>query len=490
MTDEQDNNQRISKANKDLDRRLAKSPRVYQRLHQIADAMDEAIASGLTADEAEGMAIKQVNELGNAMIGDWAQAQEQISAERAQEKDPILTKDSKKKLRWHTTYGIISIDQTLLRIGRRGKRVKPFCQDSGIVPQGCSLRLQQALVDFGAESSFSRAVKRFEQHYQIAISRHKIYENTLKHGREMGGFEAPTASEGAREILTQIDGTMVPITHAGKGKDRRKGKSTGWVEVRLCSARQPGEAEPIYGAGRADCQAIKWIWEATVRQAGWTPATRAYGVGDGARWIADQFDLLFGKQGQYLLDFYHVSGYLAEASKELHSCEKKATKWRRTQQMKLLAGKSKEVIRGLAKRAAECSKESAISKAHQYLNDRKDQLNYDQAQANDRPIGSGEIESGNRHVIQHRLKIPGAWWKEANLQPMLNLRTVRANNQWDNYWKSFSCCPNDSNAPYPFLINARSSWWSLPVRFCTMSAKKLRLSSITPSTNPISIARY
>ena len=119
---------------------------------------------------------------------------------------------------------------------------------------------------------------------------------------------------------------MVPITHAGKGKDRRKGKSTAWAEVRLCSARRPGEAEPIYGAGRADCQGIKWTWEATVRQEGATPYTRVYGVGDGAQWIADQFDQLFGEQGQFLLDFYHVGGYLAEASKELHSCEKKSHK--------------------------------------------------------------------------------------------------------------------------------------------------------------------
>lgn len=255
----------------------------------------------------------------------------------------------------------------------------------------------------------------------------------------MGGFQPSIPSQGATEVLTQIDGTMVPITHAGKGKDRRKGKSTAWAEVRLCSARRPGEAEPIYGAGRADCQGIKWTWEATVRQAGWTPYTRVYGLGDGARWIADQFDQLFGKQGQFLLDFYHVGGYLAEASKELHSCEKKATKWRRAQQKKLLAGKSTQVIQGLAKRAAEEPKESAIAKAHQYLKDRKDQLHYDQAQANDRPIGSGEIESGHRHVIQQRLKISGAWWKEDHLQPMLNLRTLRANNQWDNYWKSFSC---------------------------------------------------
>jgi hypothetical protein len=30
------------------------------------------------------------------------------------------------------------------------------------------------------------------------------------------------------------------------------------------------------------------------------------------------------------------------------------------------------------------------------------------------PIGSGEIESGNRSVLHARLKLGGAWWKAEN----------------------------------------------------------------------------
>jgi len=48
----------------------------------------------------------------------------------------------------------------------------------------------------------------------------------------------------------------------------------------------------------------------------------------------------------------------------------------------------------------------------------------------------GEIESAHRYVIQERLKIAGAWWKEDNAQNMLGLRTIRANNDWDDYWDS------------------------------------------------------
>ncbi|MDR3566644.1 MAG: hypothetical protein P4L43_01305, partial [Syntrophobacteraceae bacterium] len=48
---------------------------------------------------------------------------------------------------------------------------------------------------------------------------------------------------------------------------------------------------------------------------------------------------------------------------------------------------------------------------------------------------SGEIESGNRHAIQQRLKISGAWWLKENADNMLALRTTRTNSGRGNYWR-------------------------------------------------------
>jgi hypothetical protein len=62
------------------------------------------------------------------------------------------------------------------------------------------------------------------------------------------------------------------------------------------------------------------------------------------------------------------------------------------------------------------------------------QFNYKVALEDDLPIGSGRVESAHRYVIQDRLKIAGAWWKENNAQNMLALRTLRANSDWENYW--------------------------------------------------------
>ncbi|MHB8166390.1 MAG: hypothetical protein ACYDDT_06405, partial [Sulfuricella sp.] len=51
-----------------------------------------------------------------------------------------------------------------------------------------------------------------------------------------------------------------------------------------------------------------------------------------------------------------------------------------------------------------------------------------------RAAGSGEIESAHRHIVQRRLKLPGAWWRAANADHMLSLRLNRANQQWNEYW--------------------------------------------------------
>jgi len=63
-----------------------------------------------------------------------------------------------------------------------------------------------------------------------------------------------------------------------------------------------------------------------------------------------------------------------------------------------------------------------------------DQLKYQDALNKDLPIGSGEIESAHRYVVQKKLKLSGAWWEIQNAEHMLALRINRANRKWDGYW--------------------------------------------------------
>jgi len=82
---------------KTLDERFAKRPHTYRRLQEIADQMDQAIAHGASADEAEAMAIEQVQKLGGEMLQDWAQAKQQQALEQATTDNPRSIKHIKKK---------------------------------------------------------------------------------------------------------------------------------------------------------------------------------------------------------------------------------------------------------------------------------------------------------------------------------------------------------------------------------------------------------
>ena len=82
---------------KTLDERFANRPHTYRRLQEIADQMDQAIANGATADEAEAMAIEQIQKLGGEMLADWAQAKQQQALEQAQTEYPQSIKHIKKK---------------------------------------------------------------------------------------------------------------------------------------------------------------------------------------------------------------------------------------------------------------------------------------------------------------------------------------------------------------------------------------------------------
>jgi hypothetical protein len=80
-----------------LDERFATRPHMRERLLQMADLMDQAIADGATADEAEEMALREIRKLAQGMMTDWAQAQHQKSAAQTQAKHPSATRHIKKK---------------------------------------------------------------------------------------------------------------------------------------------------------------------------------------------------------------------------------------------------------------------------------------------------------------------------------------------------------------------------------------------------------
>ena len=167
--------------------------------------------------------------------------------------------------------------------------------------------------------------------------------------------------------------------------------------------------------------------------AGTGKQTKLHCVGDGATWICEQVDGVFGPQAVFLIDFYHLCDYLAAASKGC--APDKPSAWMEQQKQRMKENNAFDVLSALTPHRepeAVPDKDAPIGKCYRYITNRIGQFNYESALEADLPIGSGEIESAHRYVIWQRLKIAGAWWKEDNAKNMLGLRTLRSNNDWDD----------------------------------------------------------
>ena len=177
-------------------------------------------------------------------------------------------------------------------------------------------------------------------------------------------------------------------------------------------------------------------WRAVAIGAGLTSAGELHAVADGADAIfhtfQEQFDAGEGK-ATFTVDFFHVDEHLGEAANHVAPLKKK--EWLHQQHDLLLENKVTEVLKTLEAHFEPLEqKEAPVRGTHHYIAKRKENLDYAGARAAGLPIGSGEVESGHRHVIQQRLKIAGAWWTLPNTEVMLQLRTSRANNDWNLYW--------------------------------------------------------
>ena len=112
-----------------------------------------------------------------------------------------------------------------------------------------------------------------------------------------------------------MDGSMIPIvatqstTSKSEKIDRRKTRTVGWREARLCLARGQNSSQPTFGVtlGTVD-EAGNQLADSAIR-AGLGTETSVQGVGDGAPWIANQVNRIFGAEATYLIDFYHLCDY-------------------------------------------------------------------------------------------------------------------------------------------------------------------------------------
>lgn len=351
---------------------------------------------------------------------------------------------------WYTTYGKVVVEEQVFRLKETGKRIRPFLEAAGIKCRGYSKLLRRAISDFGADNAFGQVPNKLKEHYGISVPISAAADITESHAKEIYMKDTTKYRQDKREqkakdtIIAESDGSMVPIveteieTNTNKSKptkgkiDKRKTRRYIYSEARLSLAHEKGSVNPVFAGtfGSVD-KAGKQLLHC-VKEVGINRKSKIHCVGDGAKWIANQVEEQFGSKGKYLIDFYHLCEYLSAAA--VICAQGKEKIWMEIQKERLKINQSKDVLIELSKHIKTMGEKSPVNNCYRYMKNRLDQLDYKTAIEEGLPIGSGEIESAHRYIIQKRLKIAGSWWKKNNAEYMLSMRICRANDEWDNYW--------------------------------------------------------
>ncbi len=314
--------------------------------------------------------------------------------------------------------------------------------------RGCSRPLERVVTDFGADVAYAKVMDKLVEHYGIVLAESTIRRVTQSHAQiiyERGqgrplGLPKPVADE--QTFIVQMDGTMVPTVQSDpKQADKRRGKAVQWQEAKVGLAHVQGSKETTCAATLlGDVHTAGKQLRACAKRAGFGKGHRVHGVGDGAPWIASQIKEHFAAQSSYLLDFFHVCDYLSAAALAIECEAAQQQQWlqRQKERLKTKGSQGLGALLNELQAHLECAdtpdEQAPVRRAYRYLNQRQDQLDYESAIQQNLPIGSGEIESAHRYIVQKRLKLPGSWWTPQNAEHMLALRVSRHNREWQSYW--------------------------------------------------------
>jgi hypothetical protein len=146
-------------------------------------------------------------------------------------------------------------------------------------------------------------------------------------------------------------------------------------------------------------------------------------LADGARWIWSVAAEHFSPRRE-LVDFYHASEHLWTVARLLHGDDTPAAhEWSTARCHELRHEGVAPVLAALRKaRARTADSRRSLRRERGYFRTNVARMAYPTAQAAGLPLGSGAVESLARHLVQLRLKRPGARWSPAGAQAILTLR--------------------------------------------------------------------
>ncbi len=342
-----------------------------------------------------------------------------------------------------TVCGRVEWERPWYTCGPCGQGWSPVDTTLAVAPRArLSAGMQDWLVRLGAATAFAEAQAWLEELTGLHVAKETVREQAEQRGAALEQAEQAASAhvERTREsafpvaaapgvLLLETDGVMVRYRETG-WHEVKIGLVAGWQDGAVCAPSYVAAREPaaVFGgrllaeAARRGALAVV-RWEGGVTGAGLAVLRRVLVLGDGAKWIWTLAAEHFGERDE-LVDFYHASEHLAHVAHVLFGEGTPAAQaWHRARCHELRHEGVAPVRAALsAARATTTKHRRELRQERGYFRRNAARMDYPAAKAAGLPIGSGAVESLARHLVQLRLKRPGARWSRPGAQAILTLR--------------------------------------------------------------------
>ena len=320
----------------------------------------------------------------------------------------------------------------------------PLDEELELLPGKLTPKGYEQLVRVSSWMPFGRSVEMFREFTGIKVSKivsqrdtkkaGAIYEAIQKEEVEWLQKKMPRASVSPDRLQVSADGAMIPLLHGV------------WAEVKTLvlgevapAVREKGEMvvrtrNLSYFSRKMSSQEFETASLGEMHRRGVQNAKEVAAVMDGAEWEQSFIDY-HCLRAVRILDFAHAAEHINQVGEFLHGEHTDESRaWLKERLHQLKHDGPKKLLLEIRKLQKKHPQAQLITSQLAYLKKREKQIQYPTFQAQGWPIGSGIVESGNKLVVEARLKGAGMHWAECHVNSMLALHNIICSDRWKEEW--------------------------------------------------------